>query len=81
MEQLQQSNYKKIFRDVKNGFSEVNVLENLFYLKHMSFEDQVDIDQIYDYYFEEAKNLFDWELGKHGIYVQFEKNGYKYNHP
>jgi hypothetical protein len=55
MEQSQQSNYKKIFRDVKNGFSEVKILENLFYLKHMSFEDQVDIDTIYDKYFEQAK--------------------------
>ena len=28
---------------------------NLFYLKHLSLEDQVDIDQIYDVYFEQAK--------------------------
>lgn len=56
MEQSQQSKYKKIFRDIKNGFSEIKVLENLFYLKHLSLEDQVDIDQIYDYYFEQAKN-------------------------
>lgn len=56
MELSQQSNYKKIFRDVKNGFSEVKILENLFYLKHMSFEDQVDIDTIYDKYFEQAKS-------------------------
>lgn len=56
MEQSQQSKYKKAFRDIKNGFSEIKVLENLFYLKHLSLEDQVDIDQIYDHYFEEAKN-------------------------
>lgn len=56
MEQSQQNKYKKAFRDIKNGFSEIKVLENLFYLKHLSLEDQVDIDQIYDYYFEEAKN-------------------------
>lgn len=56
MEQSQQSKYKKAFRDIKNGFSEIKVLENLFYLKHLSLEDQVDIDQIYDYYFEEAKS-------------------------
>jgi hypothetical protein len=55
MEQSQQSKYKKAFRDIKNGFSEIKVLENLFYLKHLSLEDQVDIDQIYDHYFEEAK--------------------------
>lgn len=56
MEQSQQSKYKKAFRDIKNGFSEIKVLENLFYLKHLSLEDQVDIDQIYDYYFNEAKS-------------------------
>ena len=56
MEQSQQNKYKKAFRDIKNGFSEIKVLENLFYLKHLSLEDQVDIDQIYDYYFEEAKS-------------------------
>ena len=46
MEQSQQSKYKKAFRDIKNGFSEIKVLEDLFYLKHLSLEDQVDIDQI-----------------------------------
>jgi len=56
MEQSQQSKYKKAFRDIKNGFSEIKVLENLFYLKHLSLEDQVDIDQIYDHYFDEAKS-------------------------
>lgn len=56
MEQSQQSKYKKAFRDIKNGFSEIKVSENLFYLKHLSLEDQVDIDQIYDHYFSEAKN-------------------------
>lgn len=56
MEQSQQSKFKKAFRDIKNGFSEIKVLENLFYLKHLSLEDQVDIDQIYDHYFEQAKN-------------------------
>ena len=56
MEQSQQNKYKKAFRDIKNGFSEIKVLENLFYLKHLSLEDQVDIDQVYDHYFDEAKN-------------------------
>jgi hypothetical protein len=56
MEQSQQNKYKKAFRDIKNGFSEIKVLENLFYLKHLSLEDQVDIDQIYDIYFDEAKS-------------------------
>lgn len=55
MEKSQNNNLKKIFRDIKNGFSEVKILENFFYLKHISFDDQVDIELIYDKYFEEAK--------------------------
>jgi hypothetical protein len=55
MEHSRQNDLKKAFRDIKNGFSEIRVSENLFYLKHMSFEDQVDIDSIYDKYFEQAK--------------------------
>jgi hypothetical protein len=55
MEKFQQSNYKKAFRDIKNGFSEIKVLENFFYLKHISFDDQVDIESIYNEYYEKAK--------------------------
>jgi hypothetical protein len=54
------SNYLRLaLRDIKNGFSEVNILGNPFYLKHMSFDDQVDIDLIYDDYYQLAlsKNL------------------------
>ena len=55
MEKSQNNNLKKIFRDIKNGFSEIKILENFFYLKHISFDDQVDIELIYDKYFEDAK--------------------------
>ena len=54
MEQSQQNNFKRIFRDIKNGFSEIKILENPFYLKHLSFEDQVDIDLVYDKYLNQA---------------------------
>jgi len=54
MERSQQSNLKKAFRDIKNGFSEIKVFENFFYLKHISFEDQVNIDLIYDKYLQQA---------------------------
>jgi len=56
MEQSQQNNFKRIFRDIKNGFSEIKILENPFYLKHLSFEDQVDIDLVYDKYLNQAIN-------------------------
>jgi len=55
MEHSLQNNLKKAFRDVKRGFSEIKVSENLFYLKHLSIDDQVDIDCIHDKYFNQAK--------------------------
>lgn len=56
MEPKKQNNLKLAFKDIKNGFSEIFISGNLFYLKHMCFDDQVDIDMIYDKYYEEAKN-------------------------
>ena len=56
MEKLKKSNYRAAFKDIKNGFSEIYVLGNLFYLKHISFDDQVDIDSVYEKYFEQAKS-------------------------
>jgi hypothetical protein len=55
METIKNKNYRSAFKDIKNGFSEICVSGNLFYLKHISFDDQVDIDSIHDKYFEEAK--------------------------
>lgn len=54
MEKLQHNNLKKAFRDIKKGFSEIKVFENFFYLKHISFEDQVNIDSIYDKHLQQA---------------------------
>jgi hypothetical protein len=55
MEHSLQNNLKKAFRDIKRGFSEIKISENLFYLKHLSVDDQVDIDSIHDKYFNQAK--------------------------
>ena len=46
---------RKAFRDIKKGFSKINVLGNSFYLKHISFDDQVDIDEVYGKYLKQAK--------------------------
>lgn len=54
MEKSQQNKLKKAFKDIKNGFSEIKIFENFFYLKHISFEDQVNIDSIYDKYLQQA---------------------------
>lgn len=56
MEKSKNSLYKRIFKEIKNGFSEIKILGNFFYLKHISFDDQVDLELIYDKYFEEAKS-------------------------
>lgn len=55
MEHSLQNSLKKAFRDIKRGFSEIKISENLFYLKHLCVDDQVDIDSIYDKYFNQAK--------------------------
>lgn len=55
MSQKKQNNLRLAFKDIKNGFSEIKISGNLFYLKHLSFDDQVDIDAVYDKYYEEAK--------------------------
>jgi hypothetical protein len=46
---------RRAFRDIKRGFSKIHILGNSFYLKHISFDDQIDIDDVYDKYFEEAQ--------------------------
>jgi hypothetical protein len=48
-------NHRRAFRDIKNGFSEINVLGSVFYLKHISFEDQVDFDEVRDKHFNIAR--------------------------
>lgn len=55
MEKQKKNNYRIAFKDIKNGFSEVLISGNLFYLKHISFDDQIDIDSVYDKYFSQAK--------------------------
>jgi hypothetical protein len=48
-------NYKRAFRDIRNGYSEITVSGKPLFLKHISFADQVDLDEIYSYNFELAK--------------------------
>jgi len=51
MEKKSNNNLKLAFKDIKKGFSEIEVLGSPFYLKHMSFDDQVEIDSVYDKYY------------------------------
>ena len=48
------SSYRKIFRDIVVGYSEVLIDETRFYIKHLSALDQVDIDEIKEKYLKSA---------------------------
>jgi predicted transcriptional regulator len=48
------SYYREIFRDVVNGYSEVELDGNTFFVKHLSVLDQVDIDKIQRRFYESA---------------------------
>ena len=45
---------RRVFRDIVEGRTDVQVGENLYYIKHLSALDQVEIDNIKSKYFEEA---------------------------
>ncbi len=49
------TSYRKIFRDIVTGRSEVKIDGTTFYVKHLSSLDQVDIDDIRLEYVEKAK--------------------------
>jgi len=53
--QEKSNSLRRAFRDIKRGFSKIYILGNPFYLKHISFDDQIDIDDVYDKYYKEAK--------------------------
>jgi hypothetical protein len=48
------SAYRKIFRDVVKGRSDVFIDDHKYYIKHLSALDQVDIDDIKDLYLKTA---------------------------
>lgn len=48
--------YRKIFRDIVRGYSEVSVSGYKYYVKHLTSLDQVDIDDVEAYYLKQAKD-------------------------
>lgn len=48
--------YRKIFKDIVNGYSAVTVNSKKYYIKHLSALDQVDIDEIHQHYKDLAKS-------------------------
>ena len=51
---MDQAHYRKVFRDVVQGCSEVKLEGKTIYIKHLSSLDQVDIDDIKDNYLQKA---------------------------
>ena len=51
---MENTEYRKIFRDVILGFSEVVIDDQTYYIKHLSAIDQVDIDEIRSRYHKKA---------------------------
>ncbi len=51
---MDSASYRKIFRDIVVGYSEVSISGQSFYIKHLSALDQVDIDDIRDRYLKKA---------------------------
>ena len=39
--------YRKIFRDICRGYSEINFQNSPVYVKHISTQEQVDLDEVY----------------------------------
>jgi len=48
-------NYRKIFKEIAQGFSSYFVGEKRRYIKHQSFYDLVDFDDVYAMHMERAK--------------------------
>ena len=46
--------YRKVFRDIIRGYSEVIILDKSYFIKHLSSLDQVSIDEIEDKYLTKA---------------------------
>lgn len=46
--------YRKIFRDIVQGFSQVSIKDKTYYIKHLSSLDQVFIDETQERYLNEA---------------------------
>jgi len=52
---VESSKYRKIFKEISQGFSSFFVNEERFYIKHQSNSDLVDFDDIFQMHFERAK--------------------------
>jgi len=49
-------NFRHIFKDIVQGHSQIAYQDSFAYLKHLSVFDQVDIEEVKNQYYEQAKN-------------------------
>ena len=47
--------FKRSFRDICNGYSLAKFEEKSFFIKHVRLEDQILLDEMYEFYFDEAR--------------------------
>ena len=50
------SEYRKIFRDIVRGYSLLINTKTPYYAKHLTVQDQVDLDEIYSHHYKKAQN-------------------------
>ena len=46
--------YRRVFRDIVEGRTDVLINDDKYYIKHLSALDQVDIDDVKDQYYQNA---------------------------
>lgn len=74
-------NYRKLLKEISEGFSVYFIDEKKVYIKHQTTSDLVDFDDVYDAYFEKAKkrglptqkDILD-DLDKEGIWTEKDEN-------
>lgn len=53
---MEEKNYRKILKEIIQGFSPYFLGETKHYIKHQSINDVVDFEDVYDLYYDKAKN-------------------------
>lgn len=51
---MELAGYRKIFKEIIKGWTKTSVNNNLFYIKHLSALDQVDVDEVREDYYQQA---------------------------
>ena len=75
------SKYRRIFRDIVRGYSLLINGETPYYAKHLTVQDQVDLDEIYSHHYKKAQarglpteGEASLDLQDQGLWTQTEDN-------